>query len=106
MSDTPDFSVNKIVHEQARLAILTYLSSSREKEVPFTKLRLSLDMTSGNLSVQLRNLEEAGYVKITKVIEGRKPATSVSLTLEGLNALKTYIEKMEKIIRAIKGSDV
>ncbi|MEW6243269.1 MAG: transcriptional regulator [Bacillota bacterium] len=100
--NAPDFSVNKIVHEQARLAILTYLAGNRQKKVAFTDLRKNLDMTAGNLSVQLRNLEDAGYVKITKTFEGRKPQTSVSLTLSGLSALKTYIEQMEAIIKAIK----
>lgn len=28
----PDFSINKTVHEQTRLAILTYLAGSREKK--------------------------------------------------------------------------
>ncbi len=100
--NVPAFSVNKIVHEQARLAILTYLAGSNQKKVAFTELKKNLDMTAGNLSVQLRNLEDAGYVRITKTFEGRKPQTSVSLTVSGLSALKTYIQQMEAIIKAIK----
>lgn len=102
----PDFTVDRVIHEQARLAILTYLASSQQRAVPFTELKQSLDLTAGNLSVQLRNLETAGYVEIDKSIEGRKPITNVSLTIEGFNALTDYVNKMEQIIQAVKNAEV
>lgn len=101
----PDFSVDRVIHEQARLAILTYLASSESKEVPFTELKDSLEMTAGNLSVQLRNLETAGYVQIDKDIAGRRPVTSVTLTIAGMDALKTYIAKMEDILKTLKSAE-
>lgn len=101
----PDFSVDRVIHEQARLAILTYLASSESKEVPFTELKDSLEMTAGNLSVQLRNLETAGYVQIDKDIAGRRPLTSVTLTIAGMDALKTYIAKMEDILKTLKSAE-
>jgi len=101
----PDFSVDRVIHEQARLAILTYLASSDSKDVPFTELKDGLDMTAGNLSIQLRNLETAGYVKISKDIAGRRPVTWVSLTIEGMEALRAYIAKMEGIIRTLKSAE-
>jgi len=108
MSDTkqPDYNVDRVIHEQARLAILTYLASSQHKDVPFTELKQSLDLTAGNLSVQLRNLETAGYVVIDKSIEGRKPVTSISLTPQGYDALLEYITKMEQIIQSVKKAEV
>jgi len=97
-----DFTLDKVVHEQARLAVLTYLASSAHPTVPFTELRERLELSAGNLSVQLRNLEDAGYVHIDKRITDRKPVTTVSLAPLGYDALKEYIAKMEGIIRALK----
>ncbi|MTI95071.1 MAG: ArsR family transcriptional regulator [Firmicutes bacterium] len=104
--NTPDVSVNKLIHEQVRLAILTYLASSETQAVQFTELKQNLELTAGNLSVQLRKLEDAGYVQIDKTIEGRKPVTSVALTLSGLDALNVYIAKMEAIIQTLKNAEV
>lgn len=101
----PDYSVDRVIHEQARLAILTYLASSESREVPFTELKDALEMTAGNLSIQLRNLESAGYVQITKDIAGRRPVTSVSMTMEGMDALKDYIAKMEEILKTLKSAE-
>lgn len=101
----PDVAFDRLVHEPVRLAILTYLASSQESETPFTVLRDDLDLSAGNLSVQLRNLEEAGYVKVDKRISGRKPVTSVALTLKGRDALQQYVQKMEQLIRSIKAKE-
>jgi len=104
-NNRPDFSVDRVIHEQARLAILTYLASSESRELLFTELKDALEMTAGNLSVQLRNLETAGYVQIDKDLTGRRPVTAVSLTIEGMNALRTYITKMEDIIKNLKSAE-
>ncbi len=96
------FTIDKTIHERARLVILTYLAGSNENKVSFNELKEKLEFTSGNLSVQLRNLEEARYIKINKKIKNRKPITNVSLTPEGLDALKEYIAQMEKIIKTVK----
>jgi len=108
MSDSkqPDFNVDRVIHEQARLMILTYLASTQQKAVLFTTLKQALDLTAGNLSVQLRNLETAGYVQIDKSIEGRKPVTSIRLTVQGYSALTEYITKMELIIKSVKNAEV
>jgi winged helix DNA-binding protein len=49
---------NRLVHEPARLAILTVLCSC--KSADFVFLRRVTGLTKGNLSVQLVNLEQAG----------------------------------------------
>lgn len=98
----PDFSLDGIIHERARLAVLAYLEGSSSVRVPFTELRERLDLTAGNLSVQLRTLEQAGYVEIDKRIIGRKSMTTVSLAAQGQEALQNYIAKMEAILRSLK----
>jgi len=56
-------------------------------------------MTAG---VQLKRLEEAGYVSITKSIKERKSLTRVSLTHQGLEALQQYLRELEKMIDRLK----
>ena len=59
-------NINKIIHERARLLILTYLASSEKIAVSFNELQKELDFTSGNLSIQLRKLQAADYLAIKK----------------------------------------
>ena len=95
--------INKIIHERVRLLILTYLAGNQEQEVNFNELQTSLDLTSGNLSVQLRKLKETGYIEIEKTFKDNKPYTTVFITPKGREALNQYIEEMESIIGALKG---
>ena len=96
--------LNKIIHEQARLLILTYLTSNEKKEISFNELQEKLEFTSGNLSIQLKKLNEAQYVKINKTFKDNKPYTTVLITPRGAKALNSYIEEMEGIIRTLKRS--
>ncbi|MCD5414823.1 MAG: transcriptional regulator [Clostridiales bacterium] len=93
---------NKAIHERARLIILTYLASTTSSKVLFTELKDKLELTSGNLSVQLRNLEKVGYINIDKKIVGNRPETTVILTKEGLKNFKEYLLMMESIINRVK----
>ena len=93
---------NKIIHERARLLIISHLASSDEPVASFSELQERLELTPGNLSVQLRKLKAAGYVKIKKVFKDNKPLTTVSMTPAGKQALNDYVEEMEKIIRQLK----
>ena len=96
--------LNKIIHERARLLILTYLMSNEKKEISFNELLEKLEFTSGNLSIQLKKLNEAEYVKINKTYKDNKPYTTVLITTRGVKALNSYIEEMEGIIRTLKRS--
>ena len=94
--------LNKIIHERARLLILTYLASNEKKEISFNEILGNLQFSSGNLSVQLRKLQQAGYIVIHKAFRENKPYTTISITPKGADALKTYVAEMEEIIKALK----
>lgn len=94
--------LDKVIHERARLIILAYLSSSATAAVSFPELREKLGLTAGNLSIQLRTLEGAGYVKIAKSFVENRPNTSVSLTAKGARALNGYLREMEQLMRKLK----
>ena len=93
---------DRIIHERARLLILAYLASHDKNAVPFSEIREKLDFSAGNLSVQLRTLEEAGYIQITKEFRDNKPLTRASLTKSGSAALKLYVEQMDGLIKRLK----
>jgi DNA-binding MarR family transcriptional regulator len=101
----PDFgslATDRIIHERARLLILSYLASSDARAVAFGEIRDKLEFTAGNLSVQLRTLEEAGYISITKEFKDNKPLTRASLTAKGSAALKLYVEQMDGLIKRLR----
>jgi DNA-binding MarR family transcriptional regulator len=86
---------NRLVHEPARLAILTVLCSCESADFVF--LRRVTGLTKGNLSVQLVNLEQAGLVVITKEVVERKMRTTVKLSKRGTAEIEEYWQTMDAI---------
>ncbi|MEO8737466.1 MAG: transcriptional regulator [Edaphobacter sp.] len=87
--------IDRLIHEPARLTILTVLSSCRSADFLF--LLNVTGLSKGNLSVQISRLEEAALVAVEKVIERKKTRTTISLTTEGRNAIENYWRAMDKI---------
>ena len=75
---------------------MAYLANSEVAD--FNELKALLQATQGNLSVQLRKLEEAQYVAIEKGYLGRKPRTQVRITPAGRKAFAAYLEALGKLI--------
>ena len=69
----PIEEIDQIIHSPTRLKILAYLSVVESAD--FTYLMNQTGLTRGNLSVNLRKLEEAGYVSIQKEFVDRTPRT-------------------------------
>lgn len=97
-----ELNINKVIHERARLLILTGLASHENRMMSFSELKSNFNITSGNLSLHLKSLEEEKYIRIEKKFAGNKPLTNVFITDEGLKALDDYLSEMEKIIRKMK----
>lgn len=93
---------NRLVHEPARLAILTVLSSCRSD---FVSLQRVTGLSKGNLSVQLTNLEQAGLVIITKEIVEKKMRTTVSLSKRGASEIDEYWQTMDAIRARMAGDE-
>ena len=94
-------SLDRLMHDRTRLAIVTALSVN--PALSFTELKGITQTTDGNLSVHARKLEEAGYLLCTKGFEGRLPRTEFSLTDAGRRAFKKYLDHMEAIIQHARG---
>jgi DNA-binding transcriptional ArsR family regulator len=93
--------IDRLIHEPARLAILTVLSSCRAADFLF--LQNATALSKGNLSVQLSKLEEAGLIRIKKEIVGKKTRTTASLSAQGSKEIAAYWRVMDKLRMGSKG---
>ena len=84
--------IDRVIHEPARLAIVTVLSSCEEADFLF--LERATKLSRGNLSVQLTRLEDAGVVEIDKRIEHKRTLTTAKLTDQGRHTLNAYWDSM------------
>lgn len=93
-------SINRLVHEPSRLAILTALSACEKADFVF--LLTVTGLTKGNLSSHLSKLEHGGLVSIEKVFEGRQPLTYAMLTPEGREGLDEHWKRLDAIRRGAR----
>jgi DNA-binding transcriptional ArsR family regulator len=94
--ENPSFpELNRLIHEPARLAILTVLSACESAD--FTFLQSATGLTKGNLSVQITRLEEARLVHVEKRIRRKKTLTTISLTSRGRWDIKQYWQTIDTI---------
>jgi DNA-binding MarR family transcriptional regulator len=87
--------LDRVVHEPARLAILTVLSACEGAD--FTFLLRVTGLTNGNLSAHLSKLEAAGLVAMVKQFVGKRPQTLVSLTATGRDQIRQHWGRLEKL---------
>lgn len=97
----PTTGLEDVVHQRARLGILAVLAEAGQAD--FAGLKQLLSLTDGNLSRHLSVLEEAGYVRVTKEFEGKRPRTTVQLTGAGRAAFKAEIASLEALLHSLKG---
>ena len=90
-------SLDRTIHEPARLQIVALLSGA--KEADFLFLQRETGLTKGNLSSHLVKLEGAGYVEIKKTYRGKIPLTLARLTPEGLAAFQRYRQSMNGLLK-------
>ena len=81
-------NLDPILHNELRLKVMVALDSLDDAD--FVYLRGLTKATQGNLSVQLSNLEEAGYIKVTRSGSGRGSHTVCRITPKGTDALRDY----------------
>lgn len=90
-------ALDRLIHEPARLAILTVLSSVDWAEFSFLEEVCAL--SKGNLSSHLSKLEVAGLLEIEKSFRGKRPLTRVRLTDNGQQALQQYRAQLAKLLQ-------
>jgi DNA-binding MarR family transcriptional regulator len=95
MSDFKE--LDPLLHQRLRLAIMSMLVTTKKAE--FKLIKQKTEATAGNLSIQLRKLEEAGYLKIEKSFRDNYPLTEVSITGAGQLAFNTYVEHLQSYLK-------
>lgn len=98
-----DYGLDRILHEKARLGILTALFA-RTDGLRFNDLKELCALTDGNLSRHLQVLQDAGLVLVRKGYEGRRPLTVVRMSARGHRAFEIYLEELERVIRDAKSA--
>ncbi len=96
--------LDRVIHERARLSVLTSLLSS-PKGVTFGELKRLCSLTDGNLSRHLRVLEQAKMVEIAKGHARNRPQTVCRITASGRKRYLEYLSTLEQVVRdAAKGT--
>jgi len=92
--------LDPILHSQLRLSIVSILISVEEAE--FTFIKESTGAAAGNISIQIKKLQEAGYVNVEKTFKNNYPNTTVSLTKKGMEAFEDYVNNLKNYINPTK----
>lgn len=85
--------LDSLLHSQLRLAVMSLLVKDGSSD--FTTIKKATGATAGNLSVQMKKLEEAGYLKIRKSFSNNYPLTMLEVTTRGLDAFAAYIDALK-----------
>ena len=97
--ETPFAGIDRLVHEPARLHILTVLSLVEGADFLFVMRQTGL--TKGNLSSHLSKLEAAEYVTIEKEFVEKIPHTVVKITSAGVEALQAYRQTLAQVMKKL-----
>lgn len=89
--------LDRLIHEKARLSILSSLAS-HGRGLVFGDLKRLCALTDGNLSRQITQLQEAGLVEVCKGYNGNRPQTLVRLSKDGRKRFLEYIEVLGGLV--------
>jgi DNA-binding MarR family transcriptional regulator len=92
----PLAGIDQFIHTPARLMVLAHLYVV--ESVDYVFLNRLTGLTWGNLATHLSKLEESGYILIEKEFKGKKPHTTISLTVDGREAFRQYKHSMQQIL--------
>jgi len=100
--------LDRVIHERARLSVLTSLVS-HPKGLVFADLKELCDLTDGNLSRHLQVLQAAKLVEISKGFEDNRPQTFCRVTASGRKRYLEYLLVLEQVVRdaaiAVRAAD-
>jgi DNA-binding MarR family transcriptional regulator len=90
--------LDRVLHEKARLGILTALIT-HPNGLAFGEIARLCGLTDGNLSRHLTALAEANLVKINKSFQDKRPLTTCVLTATGRKRFREYLSQLEQVLR-------
>ncbi len=89
-------NLNPLLHSQLRLSIISFLVTNGKSD--FNEIKEITKATSGNISVQLKKLEKANYIRITKGFLNNYQHTSIEITNTGVDAFEEYVKVIKQYI--------
>ena len=92
--------LDPILHSQLRLSIVSILMTVDEAN--FTFIQETTKAAAGNISIQIKKLQEAEYVKVKKTFKNNYPNTTIAITSKGIKAFEDYVSNLKKYINPKK----
>lgn len=84
-----------VIHAPGRLQICAILSSVDDAE--FAMVRDAIAVSDSVMSKHVKQLEEAGYVAVSKAAAGGRQRTWLSLTPSGRAAFKAHVAELTRL---------
>jgi DNA-binding transcriptional ArsR family regulator len=85
--------LEKLLFNPVRLKILSFLFLV--DSASFKKLMEVSGATKGNISIQIKKLEESGYIKISKKFDNNYPLTSCAITSKGKKSFEIFFQYLK-----------
>ena len=92
--------LDPLLHSQLRLAIISMLVAT--EKVEFTHIQSETKAAAGNISIQIKKLEDAGYIKVERTFKNNYRLTMLSITDKGVKAFESYVNDLKKYLRPKK----
>ena len=92
--------LDPILHSQLRLTIVSTLITLNETD--FSHIKEITKAASGNISIQIKKLQDAGYIQVEKSFKNNYPNTMLSITSKGIEAFENYVNNLKKYINPDK----
>ncbi len=92
--------VEKVFSTPVRLRIVAALIA--RSPIIFSEMLKELELTRGNLSSHMKQLEQNSFVTVKKEFVNNRPQTSYEVTKEGQTAFEQYVKLLETIISSSK----
>jgi DNA-binding MarR family transcriptional regulator len=89
--------LERVIHEKARLSIMSSLAAHPEGLL-FNDLKDLCSLTDGNLSRHLQLLQESKLVEVWKGFKNNRPQTLVRLTDGGKRRFLEYVQELEQVV--------
>jgi DNA-binding MarR family transcriptional regulator len=68
------------------------------EKVEFNHIKEETKAAAGNISLQIKKLQEAGYIYVEKTFKNNYPKTMLSITDKGVKAFESYLNNLKKYI--------
>ena len=90
-----DKTLEKLLFNPIRLKIISFLISVEKAN--FKKLTEITDSSKGNVSIQIKKLENEGLIKINKTYFNNYPLTLCKITNKGKKAFQVFFDNLTSI---------